>query len=72
MAITDREFWPILKQLIPELQDEVISIDIHCEAGELVTMTIKSYVIDSNDEVIIEDNELLTETKRYKLVEIED
>lgn len=72
MPITDREFWPILKNLIPDLQDEIICIDIHCAVRELVTMTITSYVKDANDNHIIADDSLLTETKQYKLVEIED
>jgi len=73
MAITDREFWPMLKTLIPGLQDEIVSIDIHCAVNEPVTMTIKSYVKDSEgDHVIVLQDHLLTEIKQYKLIEIEE
>lgn len=70
MFISDREFWPILKELIPDLQDEIISIDIHCAVSEPVTMNIKSYVKDKDYNHIIVDDDLVTETKKYNLVEI--
>lgn len=72
MAISDREFWETLNEIIPNLPDEIISIDIHCEIRSPVEMSIKCYVKDKDDNHIIEDNDLVTETKKYNLVEIEE
>jgi len=72
MSVLSDDFFTDLKEIMPELPENVISLDIHLKTQEPVILDIVSYVEGKDLKPIVVDKSLQTETKRYKLVEIED
>lgn len=71
MALTSIELFERLKEII-DLPDDVVSLNIELNVNDPAFITMKVYVKDKDYKNIIVDDALVTETKRYKLVEIED
>jgi hypothetical protein len=61
-----------LKKIIPNIPDEVIKMRLALEVNKLPIMELETLCKDVDDDFVVIDNSLKTESKQFKIVELED